>query len=356
MTAAAGLFGGLGLGLLSAATCSVGVAVQKRAALTLPPAHGFSGATILAFLSHRVWLAGNVLTLAAWGLHGWALSLAPLTIVQPAMAIGVPVLTVLAVRWFHERLGRREWAGVAACSAGIAIEALSVRPGIDAAAVSTDWAGMAVVSGALLFASFQFRPGTAHDPEPSSRARRTGQAPHTDPEPSSRAQRGDPSSKKRAHGLPHCVRNDSRFMESVAAKRASAGSTRAEVGRAVAAGSLYAIVALLTKALMLSLHDGQMPLTVALVVALVVLSVVALGILQAAYQQGRAVVVMTITTVLADFSPVVLTMAVFHETWPGGAAGWWRALASALLVTGIFLLARSAAAVATPAPGAPAAP
>lgn len=295
MTAAAGLLGGLGLGLLSAAICNVGVAIQKRAALTLPSAHGFNGATILAFVLHRAWLAGNVLTLAAWGLHGWALNLAPLTIVQPAMATGVPILAVLAIRWFHERLGRREWAGVAACTAGIAIEALSVTPGIDAAAVSTDWAGMAVVCGALLCAS-------------------------------------------------------------VTAKRAPAGTTRAEVSRAVAAGSLYAIVALLTKALVLSLHDGQVPLTVALVVALVVLSVIALGILQAAYQQGRAVVVMTITTVLADFSPVVLTMAVFHEPWPGGAAGWWRTLACALLVTGVFLLARSAAAVAPPAPRASAAP
>ncbi len=48
-------------------------------------------------------------------------------------------------------------------------------------------------------ASLQFRPGTAHEPEPSSRA-----------------QRGDPSSKKQVHGLPHFVRNDSRFMESEA--------------------------------------------------------------------------------------------------------------------------------------------
>jgi drug/metabolite transporter (DMT)-like permease len=51
-----------------------------------------------------------------------ALSLAPLTIVQPVLALGVVLLLVLAARVLHERIGRRELV----CCAGIVLGVIGI--------------------------------------------------------------------------------------------------------------------------------------------------------------------------------------------------------------------------------------
>ena len=80
--------------------------------------------SLLARLSRRpLWLGAIALAVAGWPLQLLALSLAPLTLVQPIIALGVVLLLVLAARILHERIGRRErvcCAGLVLGVAGIA--------------------------------------------------------------------------------------------------------------------------------------------------------------------------------------------------------------------------------------------
>ena len=72
--------------------------------------------TLLARLARRkLWLGAIALAVAGWPLQLLALSLAPLTLVQPVLALGVVILLVLAARMLHERIGTRELL----CCAGI---------------------------------------------------------------------------------------------------------------------------------------------------------------------------------------------------------------------------------------------
>ena len=74
--------------------------------------------SLLARLVRRpLWLGAIALAVAGWPLQLVALSLAPLTLVQPVIAFGVILLLVLAARMLHERIGTREWV----CCAGIVL-------------------------------------------------------------------------------------------------------------------------------------------------------------------------------------------------------------------------------------------
>src|SRR5215471_12244058 len=72
--------------------------------------------SLLARLARRpLWLGAIALAVAGWPLQLVALALAPLTLVQPVLALGVVLLLVLAARILHERIGGRELL----CCAGI---------------------------------------------------------------------------------------------------------------------------------------------------------------------------------------------------------------------------------------------
>ena len=77
--------------------------------------------SLLVRLAHRrLWIAAIAIGILGWPLQLLALSLAPLTLVQPIIALGVVLLLVLASRVLHERIGPRELAGCAGVVAGVA--------------------------------------------------------------------------------------------------------------------------------------------------------------------------------------------------------------------------------------------
>ncbi len=82
---------------------------------------------LLTTLARRpLWLGAIALAVVGWGLQLYALSLAPLTLVEPILALGVVLLLVLASRMLHERIGARELvccAGIVLGVAGIALAA-----------------------------------------------------------------------------------------------------------------------------------------------------------------------------------------------------------------------------------------
>lgn len=77
--------------------------------------------SLLARLARRpLWLGAIALAAAGWPLQLLALALAPLTLVQPVIALGVVLLLVLAAVILHERIGWRELLASAGIILGVA--------------------------------------------------------------------------------------------------------------------------------------------------------------------------------------------------------------------------------------------
>ena len=109
------------LALASAFVTNLGFLWRHRGAVAAPDVemrHPLRSA--IGLFKSKWWTIGYVAALIAWLLHVGALSMAPLSIVQAALAAGFVFLAVLADRFFGHELGRREWGGVLLAAAGLA--------------------------------------------------------------------------------------------------------------------------------------------------------------------------------------------------------------------------------------------
>lgn len=116
---------GLGVALGAAVCFDGGYALQALEARRSEPGRALR-VSLLAGLARRpVWLAGVALAVVGWGLQVLALRLAPVTVVQPALACGLVLLLVLGHTLLHERVGAREIGAAIVVGAGIAAVALA---------------------------------------------------------------------------------------------------------------------------------------------------------------------------------------------------------------------------------------
>jgi drug/metabolite transporter (DMT)-like permease len=135
------------LGILAACGASalydVGLALQALDAREAPAGEELRPTLIARLVRRPRWLLGTGLTLLGWPLQAAALLIAPLTVVQPALAFGLTLLLVIGARHLDERVGAREVAAVAGILAGVALL------GVVAPDVSTRHASGAAVAGVL---------------------------------------------------------------------------------------------------------------------------------------------------------------------------------------------------------------
>jgi drug/metabolite transporter (DMT)-like permease len=115
---------GLVLAVAAAGCFEAGYVLQALEARASPAARGRPLALLALLARRRTWLAGIALSVLGVCLQAVALLLAPLSIVQPALALGLVVLLVLAGRVLGERVGRSEMAGAALIGAGVIVVAL----------------------------------------------------------------------------------------------------------------------------------------------------------------------------------------------------------------------------------------
>jgi drug/metabolite transporter (DMT)-like permease len=112
-----------------------------------------SGVQILGALSKRpLWLLGIAIQIAGFVLHSFALTRAPVTVVQPIIASGIAFVVIFAAVILGERPTRRELAGMAMSVLGLSL--LVVRPGpLDAMQqVAMQDLGLALGSAAVVIA------------------------------------------------------------------------------------------------------------------------------------------------------------------------------------------------------------
>ncbi len=119
-----GVVGALGASILY----SVGAALQALEARSEPDSYGLRASLLRRLVTHRRWLLGTLCVIGGWGLQGGSLLFAPVTVVQPTLAVGLVSLLVIGVRLLGEPVGRREVLGVSAVVLGVAGLALSAPP------------------------------------------------------------------------------------------------------------------------------------------------------------------------------------------------------------------------------------
>lgn len=158
--------GGAGLALASAFVTNLGFLWRHRGAVAAPdvdikrPLH-----SAVNLFRSKWWTIGYGAAFVAWLLHIGALALAPLSIVQAALAGGFVFLAVLAERFFGFELGRREWAGVVLSAVGLAFLAVTAgevkgkQSEYDLAPIIGFELGMVAI-GALLIAGQRGRFGS----------------------------------------------------------------------------------------------------------------------------------------------------------------------------------------------------
>ena len=119
---------GLGIAVAAVATTSynVGLILEKRALRRLPPIDARRAVALLrTVLLDPAWMIGFALMSCGLGFQVVALTLAPVSVVQPVIGSGVVILVVLSAVVLRERLGRLELGCVLAVVVAISAIALS---------------------------------------------------------------------------------------------------------------------------------------------------------------------------------------------------------------------------------------
>ncbi len=79
-----------------------------------------------ALFSSKWFTVGMIVATASWSLHVAALALAPMSVVQVALAGGVVLIAVMADRMFGFKVGPRQWAGLWLMAGGLVLLGLTL--------------------------------------------------------------------------------------------------------------------------------------------------------------------------------------------------------------------------------------
>jgi drug/metabolite transporter (DMT)-like permease len=107
---------------------SLGVAFQAMDARESASEEHLRLALAWTLVRRPRWLAGTGLSILGFPLQVLALYLAPLVVVQPALAVGLLALMFVGQRMLHERAGRYEYLAIAAIVIGVVGAGLCAPP------------------------------------------------------------------------------------------------------------------------------------------------------------------------------------------------------------------------------------
>jgi drug/metabolite transporter (DMT)-like permease len=113
--------GGVAAAGVAAACFDGGLAIQALDARVLPRGENLRPSLIVHLARRRRWLAATGLAFIGWPFHLLALALAPLSLVQPTLALGLVLLLYLGRRMLGERVGAVELVAVAGIIGSVAV-------------------------------------------------------------------------------------------------------------------------------------------------------------------------------------------------------------------------------------------
>ncbi len=114
---------GLATAVIASVLFNVGIVLQALDARVAPHELALRLALLARLLSRPRWVVGFLLGLIGVWPQIVSYANAPFVVVQPALTIGLLLTLVLAVHVLHERVGRREVAGVVAIIGGVVLVA-----------------------------------------------------------------------------------------------------------------------------------------------------------------------------------------------------------------------------------------
>jgi hypothetical protein len=119
---------GIAAAIGASALYSLGIALQAMDAKEAPGAEHLRLALVWGLVRRARWLLGTGLSILGFPLQVVALLLAPLVVVQPALAMGLLVLLFLAQRMLGEHAGRYEHVAMGAIVLGVVGAGLFAPP------------------------------------------------------------------------------------------------------------------------------------------------------------------------------------------------------------------------------------
>jgi hypothetical protein len=119
---------GIGAAVGASVFYSLGIALQAMDAKEAPREEHLRLALVWGLVKRGRWMLGTGLSILGWPLQVIALLLAPLVVVQPALAAGLLVLVFVGQRMLGEHAGRHEYAAMAAIVIGVIGAGLCAPP------------------------------------------------------------------------------------------------------------------------------------------------------------------------------------------------------------------------------------
>ncbi len=152
--------------LLAAGSNGLATVLQRRAALTVPLAKGFSAALIVSLARSPVWLAGIGAVICSACFQALALVDGALSVVQPIFVLELPIALLIAGVMLRRPLPRRGWLGVGCIVVGVGSALAAADPSAGARQAPMDrWIPALVVcvavAGALVGTALRRPAGKA---------------------------------------------------------------------------------------------------------------------------------------------------------------------------------------------------
>ncbi|MDX6527666.1 MAG: hypothetical protein QOI43_3177 [Gaiellales bacterium] len=139
------------LATITSSLYALSAALQALEARSAPADSALRASLLAGLVRQRVWLLGGLAGIVGWGLQAVALALASVSLVQPALGLGLVVLLFLGGRVLGERVGPREVAGAVAITGAIAVLGWAAPSQTGSFTSSGTWAvGVALPLVALL--------------------------------------------------------------------------------------------------------------------------------------------------------------------------------------------------------------
>lgn len=115
--------------LLAAVMFAFAAVMQQESTLTVPSDRSLSPHLLLDLLKRPKWVLGGLSMVGGFGLQAVGLAFGPVALVQPIVVLELAFAIPFGILRRHRHAGIREWAGILAVMAGIAIFLLSADPG-----------------------------------------------------------------------------------------------------------------------------------------------------------------------------------------------------------------------------------
>ncbi|RCW46194.1 hypothetical protein DFQ14_102497 [Halopolyspora algeriensis] len=115
--------------------------LQRRATKDEPESASFSLGMVLDLARRPAWILGILAMITGFVLHGIAISLSRIALVQPLLVSELPFTLILASWMFQARIPRRDWSAIGLQSVGLAAFVGCLAPtGGDPRVSITTWA------------------------------------------------------------------------------------------------------------------------------------------------------------------------------------------------------------------------